>query len=302
MLSNSNLPPGGHPPRRFGQQSFRRLARESREVGLTFSDDHFRPQDKAVFTTAQYRNRMNIGRIQWLRPKELSYDQRRGGTTTVNTEAGKTVALLPPTRSDRGVLFVGNGPNPWVIAACVAVLEHRKLKGKLFRSDDNVLNTCGIMSIKIWQFGTWQKVVLDDKLPCNLDGVPIFAHPLATNQPNTFWGVPLLEKALAKIYGSYENLALKATLTSLLIDLTGGGTVESLQLDEMDKPEGEKFDIQHTITKEFNHKSLLLVKSKLVSCTVLLPFSYNNFCFYFVPDLKLQQLGRQSLLLACRYQ
>jgi len=63
--------------------------------------------------------------------------------------------------------------------------------------------------------GIYKQIALDDYIPCHLQGGPIFSK---TNG-NELW-VILLEKAYAKLYGSYHKI--ESGLSSCALkDLTG---------------------------------------------------------------------------------
>lgn len=64
-------------------------------------------------------------------------------------------------------------------------------------------------------------MVVDDWIPCELSGKPAFA---TSKKKNELW-VSLLEKAYAKLHGSYEALE-GGLVQDALVDLTGGAGEE----------------------------------------------------------------------------
>lgn len=69
--------------------------------------------------------------------------------------------------------------------------------------------------------GEWIPVVVDDWIPCELPGKPAFA---TSKKGYELW-VSLLEKAYAKLHGSYEALE-GGLVQDALVDLTGGAGEE----------------------------------------------------------------------------
>ncbi|KAK3913096.1 Calpain-A [Frankliniella fusca] len=70
----------------------------------------------------------------------------------------------------------------------------------------------GVAPVRLWRFGRWETVVVDDRLPT--------PHCIATDADAEVWPA-VIEKAFAKIHGGYAYLAGGDVLDALE-DLTGG--------------------------------------------------------------------------------
>ena len=91
----------------------------------------------------------------------------------------------------------------WLLSTCAALAKKEDLLFRVLPPDQPLYGEgyCGSVRLKIWQFGDWVEVIVDDRLP-TLKGKYIYGH---CADPTEFW-VAFIEKAFAKLYGSYEAL------------------------------------------------------------------------------------------------
>lgn len=82
-----------------------------------------------------------------------------------------------------------------MIVACACLLKNNAIFNKVVPRDQDFTEEkyCGAFQFKIWRYGHWETVIVDDRLPTENDKL-VFAHSKTENE---FWG-SLLEKAYAK--------------------------------------------------------------------------------------------------------
>lgn len=139
--------------------------------------------------------------VIWIRPKDMVTDPR-----------------LMVEGAGRKDIQQGALGDCWFLSACASVAQRPDLMAKVIPPNQKL---CGVgyrgaVRFRFWRFGQWVTVCVDDRLPTK-NGKLIYGR---CTERREFW-VPLLEKAYAKLHGSYE--ALDGGLSKdALVDLTGG--------------------------------------------------------------------------------
>jgi hypothetical protein len=83
-------------------------------------------------------------------------------------------------------------------------------------TEEAKVSHCGAYVVRLHIDGAWVPILIDEKVPCNFAG-PKFAKSATGTE---IW-IPLLEKAYAKLHGSYEAIE-GGHASDGLADLTGG--------------------------------------------------------------------------------
>ncbi|XP_057376388.1 calpain-B-like isoform X3 [Daphnia carinata] len=176
-------------------QDFVQIRDSCLQNGTLFEDASF-PAD----TSSIYYSRRTARDFVWLRPTEIVEDPQ-----------------LFVEGASRFDVQQGELGDCWLLAAMASLTLNPKLFHQVVPEDQSFTdNYAGIFHFRIWQYGTWVDVVVDDRLP-TCDGKLVF---LQSQTKNEFWSA-LLEKAYAKLHGGYE--ALKGgTTCEAMEDFTGG--------------------------------------------------------------------------------
>ncbi|CAI9533781.1 unnamed protein product [Staurois parvus] len=107
----------------------------------------------------------------------------------------------------------------WLLSSMTSLTLHPQLFSRVVPENQTFSRSHGyrgIFHFKLWRFGDWLDVIIDDKLPTK-NNVLIYSK---SHTRGEMWS-PLLEKAYAKVSGGY--LALQGgTIPEALEDFTGG--------------------------------------------------------------------------------
>ncbi|KAL8185566.1 UNVERIFIED_CONTAM: hypothetical protein K2H54_054823, partial [Gekko kuhli] len=189
-----------HKIQAYLSMDYQTLLEECLKKKRLFEDENF-PADIRSIGTGSLLQKLPQ-KLQWKRPHELH-----------------ETPVFYDTNTKRLALCQGLIGDCWFLAALEALTFHQDILSQVVPQNQNFERKryAGIFHFKFWHFGKWVDVVVDDRLPVNEVGQLVF---LSSVYKNLFWGA-LLEKAYAKLCGSYEDLQI-GQVSEALVDFTGG--------------------------------------------------------------------------------
>ncbi|XP_010560981.1 PREDICTED: calpain-9 isoform X2 [Haliaeetus leucocephalus] len=208
-------------------KAFEELKQECLSRGVLFEDPDFPACNSSLF----FSEKPPVPFI-WKRPRDIVKDPK--------------FILGGATRTD---ICQGDLGDCWLLAAIASLTLNEKTLARVVPLDQNFgPDYAGIFHFQFWQHNEWLDVVIDDRLPTFKDRL-VFLH---SAEHNEFWSA-LLEKAYAKLNGSYE--ALK-----------GGSTIEAME--DFTGGIGEMYEVKKAPDNFYEILEKALKRCSMVGCSI----------------------------------
>ncbi|XP_054622436.1 calpain-10 isoform X2 [Dunckerocampus dactyliophorus] len=220
----------------------KRDGREECGEGGLFEDQDFPTDDSSLFCDSSTPISRLQGHVTWLRPQEICQSP-----------------IFFPDNIQQSHPKQGLLGDCWFLCACSMLIRNKHLLEKQPLWSDNKYR--GSFCFRFWQNGHWTEVTIDDRLPC-VDSALCFSH---CNASSAFW-VALLEKAYAKLHGSYERL-WAGQVSEALVDLTGG-LAECWILSDVGSEVDRKPEESQNQARTSKRRDLDLIYTMRASCTL----------------------------------
>ncbi|XP_005364365.1 calpain-3 isoform X4 [Microtus ochrogaster] len=228
-------------PLKFEGQDFVVLKQRCLAQKRLFEDRVF-PAGVQALGSHELSQKAKMKAITWKRPKEICENPR--------------FIIGGANRTD---ICQGDLGDCWFLAAIACLTLNERLLFRVIPHDQSfVENYAGIFHFQFWRYGDWVDVVIDDCLP-TYNNQLVFTK---SNHRNEFWSA-LLEKAYAKLHGSYEALKGGNT-TEAMEDFTGGVT--------------EFFEIKDAPSDMYKIMRKAIERGSLMGCSIdtIVPVQYET--------------------------
>jgi len=188
------------------QDNFTAILEACSSAGTSYIDVVFPPNDISLYKTdntteGQMAGKTNAKVITWRRPAEFLKDY-------ATNKPDVFVGAIEPADIKQGALG-----DCWFMCSLASLAEFPSLIQNLFVTDRS--NEEGAYQLKFCKNGQWTVVTVDDYFPCKPEDGPVYSKANGSE----LW-VLLIEKAFAKLHGSYASIRGGFAYEAMM-DLTG---------------------------------------------------------------------------------
>lgn len=181
---------------------FEAILRELENNGGVYHDQEFPTNMSSMAGYAEGQARQNYQRFVWRRAAECY--------------PTKQVSVFHGDAQVNDIVQGGLG-DCYLLAAIAALAEYPERVKRCILSKS--INNAGIYCVQICVTGIWEDVIIDDEFPMQMgEDKPSFV----SSKSGEIW-VMIIEKAYAKVYGGFNNIA-GGLVDCALFDITGAPT------------------------------------------------------------------------------
>ena len=203
MMQDPNQYMEQRPPEDPIQDKIQQIIEICAQNNAFYGDPEFPAENVSLYNDPENlpEYAMDMPPVEWKRPHEICHE----GTEPKMSKDGAN-----PGDIRQGILG-----DCWFLGSLLVQSTNSELLQNLIYHDGIKY---GFAVFQFFKNGRWQHVMVDTRIPYNPQTkLPLYGR---CDQLDEFW-VPLMEKAYAKLHGTYEKLH-GGSISESMVDLTGG--------------------------------------------------------------------------------